>query len=38
MIVLGSHFDGTDYEIEDTYSGDKTTVKLDEIVNTLNNF
>ena len=32
MIVLGNHFNGTDYEIEDTFTSDKKVVKFDEIL------
>ena len=35
MIILGNKFDGTNYELEDSKTGNKTILKLDEIVNEL---
>lgn len=33
MIVLGNHFDGTTYEVEDTKTGDKTELSKEELIN-----
>lgn len=35
MIILGNKFDGINYELEDSKTGNKTILKLDEIVNEL---
>ncbi|MBR3897677.1 MAG: hypothetical protein IKJ43_00155 [Bacilli bacterium] len=35
LIVLGNKFDGKNYEIEDTKTNEKTSVTIDELINTL---
>ena len=35
MIILGSKFDGINYEIEDTKSKEKTAVKYEDILDIL---
>ena len=36
MIILGNKFDGSIYDIEDTKSNEKTSLKFEEIINYLN--
>ncbi len=33
MIILGNHFDGTTYEVEDTKTGEKTNLSKEELIN-----
>ena len=35
MIILGNKFDGVNYEIENTKTNEKTSVKIDDIISTL---
>lgn len=35
MIILGTKFDGTNYEVEDTKTSKKVIVNIDNIINIL---